>query len=160
VGRTRLAIAPTNPDIMYASIANPTSGALFRMMKSTDGGQTWTQLTSAPNYMGNQGSYDTTLAVDPNDPNIVYAGGQTGFIRSINGGASWSSIAGGTNAPHVDHHAIGFDANGRLLDGNDGGIWRLNSPSPLQWSNLNGNLQITEFVGIALHPTNPDIIYG
>ena len=28
------------------------------------------------------------------------------------------------------------------------------------WSNLNGNLQITQFTGIALHPTNPDIAYG
>src|SRR5207253_8542648 len=40
--------------------------------------------------------------------------------------------------------------------------WRLDNPSvgSIQWTDLNGNLQITQFTGIALHPTNPNIALG
>jgi hypothetical protein len=169
-GRIALAIAPSNTQVIYASIANPTTGALFKMMRSDDGGSTWTDLTSGtPNYVYLQGWYDTTLIVDPSNSAIVYAGGAAGptfgeppaIIRSINSGVSWSDLdlsAGVT--PHADHHAIAFDANGKLLDGGDGGIYRLDSPSPVQWSDLNGNLNTIQFQGIDLHPTNPNIVVG
>ena len=174
LGRITLALAPSDPQTLYASIVasglvDPSiypTGKLYKMMKTTDGGATWTQLTSTPEYFGSYidgepdffGDYDTTLAVDPSNPSVVYAGGgEGGFIRSTNGGASWSSAG---SAPHVDHHGIGFDASGRLLVGTDGGIWRQVSPGSTSWSDLNGNLAITQFQGIALHPTDPNIIYG
>src|SRR5207249_1418402 len=104
-------------------------------------------------------------AVDPLTADTVYAGGQRGaqsLTRSLDGGMTWSSIRMGSDGhgPHVDHHAFGFDAADRLLDGNDGGIWRLNNQEPVRWADLNGNLQITEFEGIALHSTNTLIVYG
>jgi len=84
------------------------------------------------------------------------------MIRSLNGGATWSDISVGSNGHGPDgfHHGIGFDASGRLLDGNEGGIWRLDHPTPVQWTDLNGNLQITQFIGIALDPTDPNTVYG
>jgi hypothetical protein len=67
--------------------------------------------------------------------------------------------------PHDDHHAFVFDANGTLLDGNDGGLWRWTPASSAPgssgtWADLNGNLQITQFTGIALDPNNPNVAYG
>src|SRR5262249_57058029 len=32
--------------------------------------------------------------------------------------------------------------------------------APVRWTDLNGNLSVTQFVGIALHPTNPNVAYG
>src|SRR5262249_33130202 len=61
---------------------------------------------------------------------------------------------------HADHHSIGFDAGGKLLVGNDGGIWRLDDLNSAAWTDLNGNLQITQFVGIALDPTTKNVAYG
>jgi photosystem II stability/assembly factor-like uncharacterized protein len=119
--------------------------------------------------MGTSGWYDSTLAVDPSNANIVYAGGSgigsggIGIIGSTDGGASWTDIsneANGTNGPHANHHGIGFDANGKLLVGTDGGIWRLDAQSPPTWSDLNGNLDTVEFNSIALDPTNPAIAFG
>jgi hypothetical protein len=175
-GRITLAIAPSNANTIYASIVNPAItgnafGNLLKMEKSTDGGQTWSQLTNAPEYMNGQGFYDTTLAVSPTDPNVVFAGGAGSYtatlnsvIESTDGGASWKDIAGfgRTTGPHPDHHAIGFDAAGHLLDGNDGGIWRLRvaTPSAPVWDDINGNLQITTFTNVALDPTNPNVAYG
>src|SRR5262249_51623301 len=126
--------------------------------------------TNTPNYLNGQGWYDSTLAVDPSNPNIVYAGGAgdefatgTSFIQSTNGGANWTDISNtpnGSNGPHADNHGIGFDRNGKLLVGTDGGIWRLDVQSPITWTDLNGNLSTIQFTGIALDPANPAIAIG
>jgi photosystem II stability/assembly factor-like uncharacterized protein len=173
-GLIKLAIAPSAPQTLYASITDPSSGGLLEMMKTTDDGRTWTALTKTPDYMGNQGWYNPSLAVDPFNPNIVYAGGTNttgqnqklkGLIESTDGGNSWADISTGTSnktGPHTDQHAFAFDANGKLLDGNDGGIWRLDNPDPknVVWADINANLNTITFTGIALDPTNPSIAYG
>jgi hypothetical protein len=54
---------------------------------------------------------------------------------------------------------MAFDANGKLLYGNDGGIDRLDNPNvgSIRWTTLNGNLQIALVINVSLHPTSPDI---
>jgi photosystem II stability/assembly factor-like uncharacterized protein len=162
-GRITVAIAPSDPQVLYAAIAGSGQGGtqlgqVMPIKKSIDGGNTWFDFQNRP-PLDSQGWYGLPLAVDPSDPNTVYASaGGLDIIESTNSGVSWFSINSvGAHAPHVDHHAFTFDANGRLLDGNDGGIWRLDST---RWTDLNGNLQLTQFIGIALDPTDPAIAYG
>jgi photosystem II stability/assembly factor-like uncharacterized protein len=171
LGRIALAIGPDSS--VYAAITASGNGSaqfgtLYEMVKSTDGGATWNQLP-APDYLHFQGWYDTTLAVDPLHANTVYAGGTLnfgapGFIRSTDGGQTWTDISVGANGNgiHTDDHALAFDAQDRLLDGNDGGIWRLENTTDgsILWSDLNSNLQITQFGGIALDPSNINTVYG
>ena len=180
VGRITLAISLSAPQTVFAAIARPgppnsMTNSLFRIMKTSNGGTTWIIVTDPGmicpenglhNYLAGAGDYHNTLAVDPTNRNIVYAGGLC-LIRGIRNPAdpegtfTWNAIATGeTSGPHRDHHALGFEATGKLLNGNDGGIWRLDDPDLLTWANLNGNLQITQFVGMALHPTDADIAYG
>jgi hypothetical protein len=112
------------------------------------------------NYLASSGDYHNTLAVDPIDPETVYGGGIC-LVASYNGGLNWEAVAqGDTDGPHRDHHALAFDAAGRLLNGNDGGIWRLDDPLLTQWTNLNGNLGVTQMIGLGLHPTDPNSAYG
>ncbi|MDX2035304.1 MAG: Ig-like domain-containing protein [Isosphaeraceae bacterium] len=169
--RTKIAISRSNPRILVASVVDPQNFDLEAMYKTTDGGATWTALQNVPNYLGGQGPYDTALAIDPNNPNRIYAGGQGTYsagdfsvIVSVDGGLSWSEISGfgRSTGPHPDHHGFDFDANGRLLNVNDGGIWRLDDPTPTApvWAALNGDLQITTFMGIAMDPTDHQIVYG
>jgi photosystem II stability/assembly factor-like uncharacterized protein len=164
VGRIAIAIAKTSPLTLYASIAQSGANAvLYKMDKTTDGGNTWTQLTHTPNYMGTYGDYNDSLAVDPNNANTVYAGGQAGtdtLIRTTNGGTSWSDIGNVATGPHVDHHAAAFDANGKFLDGNDGGIWRLDNPTSVTWSDINGNLGTLQEEGFAQDPLNANVAYA
>ncbi len=163
MGRITLAIAPTTPQILFAAVARAGANAsLLRMTKTTNGGTTWSTLPGVANYMGPYGDYNTTLVIDPENPNVVFAGGQSSVLRTIDGGTNWVQIATGAFAPHPDHHGMAFDAAGRLLDGNDGGMWRFDSQpqqSPI-WVNINGNLNTVQFVGIALDPSNFDIAYG
>jgi uncharacterized delta-60 repeat protein len=178
-GRIALAIsdpAGASAATLYASIVNSNQfsfswGGLQAMETSTDGGTTWTQLSSVPNYLGFQGYYASTLIASPTNPKIIFAGGnglgggsEPGFIESTDGGQSWTDITNifGSTGPHPSDLATSFAANGNLLVGTDGGVWELTNPSTSgpAWSDLNSNLQITGFVGGALDPVDPYVAYG
>src|SRR5207247_1454758 len=76
IGRIALAISPSSPNILYAAVTNSATYAVQKIVYTTDSGATWNAVASQPsNYMGGQGWYDTTLAVDPTDPNTIYAAG-------------------------------------------------------------------------------------
>ncbi len=130
----------------------------------------------------NQGWYDNTIAVDPKDPNIVWAGG-TDLFRSNDGGKNWGVASYWWFRPgedpgysHADHHVIIFhpefdgSTNQIMFVGNDGGIFNtansratvgkdLNSvcgnvPSnTVQWTVKNGNYAVTQFYSGAVMPT-------
>src|SRR5262249_16498279 len=162
-GRLTVAIAPSNDQVIYVASQSPSTNGLGTFVRSNDGGDTFTDLTTrTPNYMGGQGWYDTTLIVDPADAAVVYAGGAAGansLIRSTTGGASWTDISNGpSGGPHVDHHGAAFDASGRYLDGNDGGIYRLDDPVAITWTQLNGSISTIQFQGLGLHPTDANVI--
>src|SRR5215468_2199748 len=179
-GRIALAIARSMPQILFAVITNPSNNHLLGIRRSANGGTSWAAVVNPGsicpdadgpiNYLGSAGDYHNTLAIDPTDPNIVYAGGHCLIARSVLGGTWFAVGDGDTSGPHRDHHALVFDAAGKLLNGNDGGIWRLFDPAQddpnehdphlLHWTNLNGNLGITQFIGLAVHPTDPNRAYG
>jgi photosystem II stability/assembly factor-like uncharacterized protein len=167
-GRISVAISKANiANVLYiAAEDNSTTSGLARFVRSDNAGATFTDLTGGtPNYMGFQGWYDTTLLVDPTNSAIVYAAGAAdanSMLRSTNNGANWTDIShtGVAVQPHVDHHGIDFDSNGKLLDGDDGGIYRLDDPTVPSWTDLNGNLNTIQFQGIGLHPTNANIVIG
>jgi uncharacterized protein (TIGR03437 family) len=158
-GRIELALAPSNPLILYASVTNndPSPGNLLGFYTSSDGGQNWTKLANTPDYCVPQCWYNNALAVDPTYPNIVYAGG-IGLYRTTNGGQSWSEVDQGEL--HVDHHVLGYTSpNGvggaQLYDANDGGVWSTNAPraGTLAWTDLNNTLSITQFYpSLSIHP--------
>lgn len=55
------------------------------------------------------------------------------------------------SAPHADSRNMAMDANGNLIEVDDGGVYRRTLPSSNSggWVSLNGNLQNTEFHSIA-----------
>jgi len=145
---------------------------------------------SYPTYCDGQCFYDMTIAIDPADPTgrRIYVGGNphnfspnaapnlseapcnvfaTGCPthynwRSDDAGKTWASISQGDGASsslHTDDHAYAFGADGSVYDGNDGGIWR--SPNRgVSWTTMNTNIAITQFQGVALHPTDKGIVLG
>jgi hypothetical protein len=168
-GRIEIALAPSSPSTIYASIADSTqvSNTLLGMFKSTDGGNAWTQLTNTPDFCHDQCWYDHVVRVSPVDPNTLFAGGSavsTGFlIRSTDGGISWIGVTiGGGVTLHVDQHALGFSSDGtRLYVGNDGGAYRTDSPASISWMNLNTTLDLAQFYpGLSIHPSNQQIGFG
>jgi photosystem II stability/assembly factor-like uncharacterized protein len=83
-GAVILVMDPVDHDILYAG-NSPTGGVL----KSLDGGASWATINAglgAPPVFG--------LAIDPRNPQVLYAGtAGFGAWRSSNGGQSWSRLS-------------------------------------------------------------------
>ena len=83
-----IAFDPTNPKTVYAGSGE--GNFYFNIgagvYKSTDGGTTWTVLTSAP-FLG-VGFFD--LVIDPARPKVMYAATTHGLFVSTNGGSTWT----------------------------------------------------------------------
>ena len=176
VGRIEIAVAPSvaNGATLYASVANATntSASLLGLMLSTDGGTSWQQRAATPDFCHPQCWYDQVIKVHPNNANVVYAGGSAVsnfFMRSIDGGVSWTPFLAGSNGVrlHVDQHAIAFGPGTgtatKMYVGNDGGVWSSdvsNSTVALNWTNLNGDLQLAQsYPAQSIHPSDNQISF-
>ncbi|HTK76960.1 MAG TPA: SdrD B-like domain-containing protein, partial [Gemmataceae bacterium] len=193
-GNIQLTVSPTSPSTLYTSLAeknNGTTSNLLGVYKTNDSGINWQRiLVGIPDFLGGQGAFNNVIAVSPTNPQVLFvAGAGVGNLQgtqhvfmSADGGATFLDIgtAGTPPAgPHTDSHVGVFDAQGRLLLGTDGGIFRLSPPSQtltpttavgsLTWVSLNGNnlssptitaLNTLQFRGVALHPRDPNIAMG
>ncbi len=110
--------------------------------------------------VGVQSWYNQDLAVDPSNPNHVYAGLEEVF-ESTNGGSSWvtaspywnyglacnNTAAGCPNTTHPDQHAM-MIANGKIVIGNDGGVYSrplIDTQQYGDWSDLNATLATWQY---------------
>jgi len=167
-GRIVLAMAPSAPSTIYASIQNTSNSGLLGVWKTTNGGSSWNQLTAAPNYCTPQCWYDNVMAVQPNNPDVVYAGGAytTTLARSVDGGATWVTLQSGEygGVVHADIHALAFTPNSsKLYVGCDGGVYSTTEPvaNAPAFTALNQTLGITQFYpGLALGPGSATLALG
>jgi photosystem II stability/assembly factor-like uncharacterized protein len=114
-----LAIAPSNPSIMYLSTT-------YDVKRSTDGGQNWTSIASG---IGN-GSV-TSFAIHPTNPNTVWVslnGYYSGYkvMKTTNGGQSWLNVSG--NLPNIPANVVVYEKNSAngIYVGTDAGIFYTN----------------------------------
>ena len=160
MGRVTLAVAPSRATRLYASLVRPSDAAgggaaTLGVYRSDDGGASWTNLSAVGSYQASYGWYLCTSVVHPTNPDVFFAGGFS-LRRSQDGGNSWATVT----PPHVDLHALEFDASGRLWCGNDGGVHR-SSNLGSAWQQVNHSLNLVQFyAGLSVHPTNRDVIYG
>lgn len=110
-----LVIAPSRPRTLYASYVGARSGAF----RSGDGGKTWTLIRRAR---------ISALAVDPVDPEIVYAAEGRILWISADGGRTWGRTllrARDVNSLHVapDRTVCATTPHGGLCSEDQGGHW-------------------------------------
>jgi photosystem II stability/assembly factor-like uncharacterized protein len=179
--RISLAIAASSSTTLYAGAASASSGgtSVLGVYKTTNGGGSWTQLSSAPNYCSPdpataQCYFDNVVAVAPNNPNIVLLGGSESattayagtLYLSLDGGSTWKDITADSNsdAIHPDMHSLAFSKDGStMFVGNDGGLWStpVSSTGVGTWTNLNRSLALTQFYpGMSMHPTDPNAAFA
>jgi photosystem II stability/assembly factor-like uncharacterized protein len=177
LGRITLAIAPSNPQVLYAAYNLNDSEAFFQ---STDGGASWTLQENTPDACDGQCWYDMPLAVDPTNPTVVYAGGSANYgylsgsqpecatfyplptdcnatlMKSTDGGNTWADVAeNGNNGPlHPDDHVIVIDPRNHnvIYTGTDGGIFH-SANGATSWDDLNSGVGSLQFQGLAIGPT-------
>ena len=98
LSRIGIAIAPTDPNRIYAWVTARTSG----LYRSVDAGANWTLMNAEPRVWG-RGDDFANVRVDPTNANIVYAA-NTSTYRSTDGGRTFTAIKGAPGGD--DYHTI------------------------------------------------------
>jgi photosystem II stability/assembly factor-like uncharacterized protein len=152
LGRIGLAVAPSKPDVVYATIeAADKKGGIFR---STDFGETWERR----NPYEEQAQYYAHLVVDPRDAERIYV--MNVLIKvSDDGGKTLRNL--GERAKHVDNHEIWIDPRDTnyYLVGCDGGIYE-SFDRGATWK-FHANLPITQFYDVTADEAGPFYhVYG
>lgn len=127
-GRTRaMVIHPQEPNIIYAA------GVSGGVWKSTDGGSTWAPISD---LMANISV--NSLAMDPKDSKVIYAGTGEGYFagdsvqgagifRTTDGGTVWTrldSTANKTDFFYVNDLVVSPNDSKRLYAATGNGVWR------------------------------------
>ncbi|HYI12245.1 MAG TPA: hypothetical protein VEK57_24540 [Thermoanaerobaculia bacterium] len=135
LGRIGLAIARSNPSVVYALVEAERNV----LLRSDDGGRKWAVVNSDSN-IGNRPFYYSDIRVDPADPNRVYNIFSL-ISLSTDGGRTFKTLVPFAKV-HPDYHAMWIDPNDptRIYAGNDGGVaeskdrgasWRFVATLPL-----------------------------
>jgi photosystem II stability/assembly factor-like uncharacterized protein len=175
--RIELACALSDANYVYALIED--GNVVNGIIRSINGGTTWVNRTEPddadpgiPNtdFSRSQAWYDLTIAVDPNNRDVVFVGG-VDLFKSFDGAGTWTQIShwyGGFSEPyvHADQHYILFKPGSSSIAYfvNDGGIYQTTNADNLQPTMVDkGTNYITaQFYACAIHPTaqNPYFLAG
>ncbi len=156
-----IAVAASDPNVVYVGsgegLHRPDLSVGDGIYKSTEAGKTWTHLGLR------DGQQIPQLAVDPRDPNKVFAAvaghpygpnKERGVYRSTDGGENFQKVLPKTGANQA---AGGQSANGNPANENSGGN---NSATPA--GNAAGSSD-DENIGasdVLIDPSNPEIVYA
>ncbi len=178
---SRIAINPKNPNIVVVAafgdfFADSQYGGIYR---TDDGGKTWKQTL----YVGPQ-TGGSDLAMDPNNPNIVFAGlwqfrrvpwsfasggPDDGLYRSSDGGKTWAKLTG-HGLPDGLMGRIGLaiaPSNSKrvyaLIQSKSGILWR-SDDGGTTWHLMTGDTLVDQrpfyFTHIAVDSSNPDRVWA
>ncbi|MDE2795462.1 MAG: hypothetical protein OXL34_11640 [Gemmatimonadota bacterium] len=158
--RINLAIAPSEPQTLYASFQTGESkGDGLTMYRTVNGATSWQELSATGASCWYQCWYDMTIAVHPTNPQMIYFGSLQ-LYRSLNGGQTFSRHHNGI---YVDEHLLVFDTlrgPNALYLANDGGVYRT-VDGGTTWTSLATNLAVAQYYrGIGLHPSIAGITLG
>lgn len=158
LNRIEFTICPENPELIYCigAVGSFSSNTYF----TTNGGDNWISRSEPAIFFGyGQAWYDLEIAADPFNCVRLLSGG-VAMAASSSQALTWSVIA---QEMHVDHHNVTFDPKkqGRVLFGNDGGIW-LSENGGASTEDKSYGFVTTQFYAGAIHPDpgSPYVIGG
>lgn len=149
-GKSKIGVSGST---VYCLIGNTgLSGTLYGLIRSTDNGATWTDLSATTtglpaSNVDVQTSYNLSCAADPDNPSAVFAG-MVQMYRSADGGLTFSNAQG---IQHSDHHVLMYEpgSTSRIWSGTDGGMYLSTSDGiSLSWTSKNNGLVTYQFYDI------------
>ena len=163
--------ATTLQGVFVSKSGDPT-GPYTKIADSTSLGKSGSALGGLAGYnVGIQSWYNQALAVDPHNPMRVFVSLEEVF-ETTDGGTTFDTaspywnygLACGNNCPpttHPDQHAVTFTADGKVLIGNDGGVY--SRPSSFVgdggWSDLNNTLHTLQYYDGAAGTNDGGVTY-
>ena len=153
LGRIGLAIARSNPSIVYALVEAEKSA----LLRSDDGGRKWNAVNTEYN-VANRPFYYADIRVDPADPNRVY-NVYSLVSLSTDGGKSFRTLIPFAKI-HPDYHAFWINPNDptHIYAGNDGGVAE-SKDRGASWRFV-ATLPLAQYYHIAVDNDVPYNVYG
>ena len=141
-------IGPAPPAVPVPVAAHASSHTIYLeslggLLKSTDGGSTFFPLNDE--FLGSP-----SMAMDPNNPNLVYAGGS----KTTDAGATWIPLDGGfgfTLAIDPSDPNIVYSGGFGIEKTIDGGV---------TWESVSAGMGETQVFSLAISPFNPNVVYA
>jgi len=143
MGKIGMAISPTNPDVLYATIETDNrKGGFYR---SENRGASWKEMSDEVGA-GTGPHYYQEIFADQHQFDRVYIASNYSKV-SNDGGKTWTPIT--TERKHVDDHAFAFHPTDPdfVLIGSDGGIYM--SHDRMATFRFIANLPLTQFYKVA-----------
>ncbi|MFZ5842148.1 MAG: WD40/YVTN/BNR-like repeat-containing protein [Pseudomonadota bacterium] len=153
LGRMGIAVAPSDPRIVYALVEAKDSA----LLRSTDGGYKWETVNKDINVNGRP-FYYADIRVDPERPDRLYRLATFADV-SDDGGKTFSTLIGLQHL-HPDNHALWINPrNGaHMINGNDGGIG-ISYDRGESWRFVT-NLPLAQFYHVRYDLAQPYNLYG
>lgn len=155
-GRIGIDISASDPNVMYAIYADIT-GFYKGVYKSTDGGNTWAQLSGDSNpFYYNFGWWFGQIRVHPHHPDEVFTLG-VDWVKTTDGGDSWDFVS--PVYLHADYHALYIhpEKPAFQIAGNDGGIY-ISTNAGATWTHK--PFPITQFYSTEINYLYPELLSG
>jgi PKD repeat protein len=172
VGRSCISVTPADSNYVYILGSTPGTGSADDygyegIVRSTNGGQTFTIMSSSPNILGwntsgtdqgGQGWYDLALAVSPTNKDVLFTGG-VNIWKSLDGGVTMTNCSNwwgsGTGYAHADQHAIEFlpGSGTTVFAANDGGVFKTSNTGSA-WTDMSSGLHIAQQYNLGVSQTN------
>lgn len=166
-----ISVHPQVPTVAYL-------GGRFTVYKTEDGGQHW-QGVELPGLEGPGDRRINTLAIDPGDPRVVYAGAgmwdmtggpEVGWLyRSVDDGLTWKPVTVTVPISAVTDIAVDptdsatiYVATGRRwVDSHDRGSGLVKSTDGGDsWAYINEGITALNITRLAIVPDNPQLLYA
>jgi photosystem II stability/assembly factor-like uncharacterized protein len=146
-----LAVDPTDGNVVFAALrgGGVSRGGVF---KSTDGGESWSPTAIT--------DITSVVAIDPTNPNTVYAG-TTEIFKSTDGGNTWSAVNQGLTKPGAVLSIVVDPRNPNTVYAGTGGGCFKSTDGGQTWS-LTGLKQFFSESpgGLAIDPINDATLYA
>ncbi len=181
-----VAVAATDPDLVWIGTGeeNPRNSVSYGdgVYKSTDGGETWTNMGLAESFQIGD------IIIDPNDPNIVYVAAlgrlygpneERGLFKTVDGGETWTKVLyvdEKTGVLDIEMHPSdpsillaatyerkrdGFDTNDPAVKIAPGsGLYR-STDAGATWTEITDGLPTCDLgrIGLDWHVADPNIVF-
>ncbi len=157
---TAMDLCKTQPDILYAGTGEGfyNGDAIIGdgVFKSTDGGETWSQLSSTASNTNFR--YVNRLIVDPDNPNTLLVATNTGVYRSTDGGTSWTEVFNnGQRVQQIVANPLRFDS--QFICVYSSGIYK-STDGGLTWNYVSEEITDHQRIEMAIAPTDTNIVYA
>jgi photosystem II stability/assembly factor-like uncharacterized protein len=168
-----IALDPANPQIVYAGTGElHFSGDSYYgcgVLRSTDGGASWTQLGASVFDTNSGGARVGRIVIDPTSAGstsatTVYAATSSGFFRSQNSGLAWTrTLEGVSTDVAVDpvNPSNVYVAIGSTVGGMANGIYK-STDRGATFTRLSNGLPGTNIgrIALSLSPSTPAVVYA